>query len=94
MNCGPSFGVGDTVVAGWLPNGSVFFTYNGRHLGIAFSRVEGTLYPAIDFDTPGACCELVIAGSGNRVLKYTGDGRPPDLIGTSAETRLIMLPGV
>ena len=51
--CGPSFGVGDTVGCGWCASGAVFFTFNGRHLGNAFTDVWGTMHPAVDVDMPG-----------------------------------------
>ena len=51
---GPSFGKGDTIGCGWSASGEVFFTINGRHLGVAFADVWGALVPAVDVDTPGA----------------------------------------
>ena len=72
------FGTGDTVGCGWLPNGDVFFTLNGRHMGVAFTEVWGTLCPAVDFDSPGACLELSMGRGGiERPLRYLGDGLPP-----------------
>ena len=79
-SCGPSFGVGDTVGCGWLlRTGELFFTLNGRHLGICGADVRGALCPAVDCDTPGACLELSYGGSGERALRYRGDGTPPIL---------------
>ena len=82
--CGPSFGVGDTVGCGWCASGTVFFTFNGRHLGNAFTDVWGTMHPAVDVDMPGACLELTTGQPGERKLKYGGDGRP-----TSAPERVL-----
>jgi hypothetical protein len=45
---GPSFVQGDTVGAGiHLENREIFFTKNGKKLGIAFQNVKATLYPTI-----------------------------------------------
>ena len=82
--CGPSFGVGDTVGCGWCASGTVFFTFNGRHLGNAFTDVWGTMHPAVDVDMPGACLELTTGMPGERSLKYAGDGNP-----TSATERVL-----
>ena len=73
---GPQFATGDTVGCGWLANGDVFFTVNGRHLGVAQAEVWGRLCPAVDFDSPGACLELSFGGEGERRLRYVGDGAP------------------
>ena len=81
--CGPSFGVGDTVGCGWLPSGEVFFTFNGRHLGVAFSDVWGALCPAVDFDSPGACLELTTGSTGQRPLKYQRGGVASSLLARS-----------
>ena len=71
---GQTYGTGDTIGCGWLANGDVFFTFNGRHLGVAHTDVWGTLCPAVDFDSPGACLELTLGGAGERQLRYVGDG--------------------
>ena len=78
--CGPSFGVGDTVGCGWTASGAVFFTFNGRHLGVASNGVWGSLFPAVEVDTPGACVELSFGREGERKLRYQGDGRAPDMV--------------
>ena len=45
---GPSFVQGDTVGAGiHLENREIFFTKNGKKLGVAFQNVKATLYPTI-----------------------------------------------
>ena len=75
---GPPFASGDTVGCGWLANGEVFFTLNGRHLGVAYSDVWGRLCPAVDFDFPGAQLMLSFGGEGELQLRYTGDGKPHD----------------
>ena len=75
--CGPSYGVGDTVGCGWMPTGEIFFTLNGRHLGSAFTEVWGTLCPAVDFDSPGACIELTLGREGQRPFRYA-PARPRD----------------
>ena len=80
--CGPSFGVGDTIGCGWLPSGEVFFTVNGRHLGVAFGDVWGALCPAVDVDSPGACLELTTGRDGQRRLKY----QPPTSSGGASRT--------
>ena len=73
---GPAFGIGDTVGCGWLPQGGgeVFFTCNGKHLGVAFQDVRGRFCPAVDLDSPGAHLELTYGLPGERKLRYTGDG--------------------
>jgi hypothetical protein len=75
---GPPFASGDTVGCGWLASGEVFFTLNGRHLGVAYSDVWGRLCPAVDFDFPGAQLILSFGGEGELQLRYTGDGKPHD----------------
>lgn len=32
--------------------GNIFFTLNGRYLGVAFHGAHGTLYPTVGFDCP------------------------------------------
>ncbi|QDZ21211.1 SPRY domain-containing protein [Chloropicon primus] len=45
---GPSFVQGDTVGAGiHLENRDIFFTKNGKKLGVAFSNVKATLFPTV-----------------------------------------------
>ena len=45
---GPNFVQGDTVGAGiHLENREIFFTKNGKKLGVAFQNVKATLYPTI-----------------------------------------------
>lgn len=42
----------------------VFFTLNGKHLGVAFTDVDGLYYPTVGLHSPSKCllcycCELV-----------------------------------
>ena len=49
---GPTFGAGDTIGCGinYLSR-DIFYTLNGTYLGIAFTNVNGTLYPTVGVDT-------------------------------------------
>lgn len=48
---GRVFGVGDTVGCGiHYPTRSIFFTLNGKYLGVAFEGVVGELYPTVGVD--------------------------------------------
>mmetsp|Transcript_31838 Transcript_31838/g.82435 ORF Transcript_31838/g.82435 Transcript_31838/m.82435 type:complete len:483 (-) Transcript_31838:738-2186(-) len=45
---GPSFGSGDVIGAGInVGKGEIFFTYNGRNLGLAFKGAKRVLYPTV-----------------------------------------------
>ena len=65
-------------------DGAVFFTLNGRHLGVGFPSDPGgdlaRLRPAIDFDMPGATVELSLGHVGERTLMYKGDGQAVGLL--------------
>jgi hypothetical protein len=59
---GPSFKTGDVIGLFWSrKNGTVFFTKNGEHLGVAFHDVFGRLYPVVGM---GARGQRVIANFG------------------------------
>ncbi|KAF0492621.1 SPRY-domain-containing protein [Gigaspora margarita] len=65
---GPVFTTGDTI--GCCINfrdGTAFYTKNGKHLGIAFRDLKGTLYPSIGMRTQG---ESVEVNFGHRKFKY------------------------
>lgn len=48
---GPCFGIGDTVGCGIdYRSKEVFYTLNGKLVGVAFSDVTGTLYPTVGID--------------------------------------------
>ena len=49
---------------------TVFYTLNGRHIGIAFRDVKETLYPMTGMRTPG---EVVRANFGQRPFMYDID---------------------
>mmetsp|Transcript_7126 Transcript_7126/g.20115 ORF Transcript_7126/g.20115 Transcript_7126/m.20115 type:complete len:488 (-) Transcript_7126:361-1824(-) len=66
---GPLYSTGDVVGAGiHLGRGEIFFTVNGRHLGLAFSGVKAaSLYPTIGLHSPG---EKIEANFGQRPFLF------------------------
>lgn len=74
---GPAFNAGDRVGCGWLSDGSVFFTLNGKHLGLAYTNVWGNFFPAVGMETIGACLEITFGREGQQPLRFNGNGRPP-----------------
>eukprot|EP00887_Chlorella_sp_A99_P001255 scaffold14.g1255.t1 len=70
---GPPFGTGDVVGAGiHLPRGQIFFTKNGKHLGMAYRNVTShPLFPTLGLHSPGA---TVHVNFGARPFAYDIDG--------------------
>ena len=65
---GPGYSTGDTVGCGCdYRNQQVFFTLNGRYLGVAFSNITGTLYPVVGLHSPG---QIITANFGHHSFKY------------------------
>ncbi|CAG8525553.1 2424_t:CDS:2 [Cetraspora pellucida] len=66
---GPTWGKGDTIGCGYRPDdGEIFFTINGKFLGVAFSELKHTWYPSIGTD---GSCELEV-NFGDTEFKYKG----------------------
>jgi hypothetical protein len=58
--CTVTFGLGDVVGCGWnRRDGVLYFTLNGRYLGLAFANVKShDLVPVVSLRTPGLRCRV------------------------------------
>jgi len=55
MPYGPTWNKDDIVGCGWEPSSQkVFYTLNGKYLGVAFENVVGSFYVAVGLHTHGA----------------------------------------
>jgi hypothetical protein len=48
-----------TIVEAILENGTISYSVNGKHLGIAFKNVVGDLYPCIELGTKSSVLEFI-----------------------------------
>lgn len=66
------FSTGDVVGCGiHYGKQEVFFTKNGKFLGIAFKKVKGIFYPAVGLHSPG---EIVMANFSQKPFKFDLEG--------------------
>jgi hypothetical protein len=65
---GPFFSTGDVIGCGYnFLTRDVFFTKNGRSLGVAFSKVAGRLFPTVSLHSPG---ETVRFNFGQELFRF------------------------
>eukprot|EP00002_Diphylleia_rotans_P000519 TRINITY_DN10279_c0_g1_i1.p1 TRINITY_DN10279_c0_g1~~TRINITY_DN10279_c0_g1_i1.p1 ORF type:complete len:412 (-),score=72.90 TRINITY_DN10279_c0_g1_i1:148-1383(-) len=69
---GPTYSTGDIIGCGFIyRKRQIFFTKNGRFLGVAFENVEGELYPSVGLHSENEAVEINL---GQKAFRFDIEG--------------------